>query len=96
MAVDPDVDIVMKTLDENRDKLPEGAYLKMCNALKRIHDKMYRRTRFTIHRNKIVIFYASCFLYVKLLKSLKILENETKYMFKSALTISGHYYPTAA
>jgi|UniRef100_A0A6C0CM21 hypothetical protein len=75
MAVDPNVDIVMKTLDENRDKLPEGAYLKMCNALKRIHDKMYRRTRFTIHRNKIVMFYASMF---SICKTIKVFKNFRK------------------
>ena len=75
MAVDPNVDIVMKTLDENRDKLPEGAYLKMCNALKRIHDKMYRRTRFTIHRNKIVMFYVSLF---SVCKTIKVFKNFRK------------------
>ena len=75
MAVAPNVDNVMKTLDENRDKLPEGAYLKMCNALKRIHDKMCRRKRFTIHRNKIVMFYASLF---SICKTIKVFKNFRK------------------
>lgn len=72
MTVDPDVVTMMKILDENRDKLSEGVYLKMCNALKRIHDKMSRRTRFTIHRNKIVIFYASLF---SVCKTIKVFKN---------------------
>ena len=75
MAVDPDVVTVMKTLDENRDKLSEGAYLKMCNALKRIHDKMCRRTRFSIHRNKIVMFYVSLF---SVCKTIKVFKNFRK------------------
>ena len=75
MAVDPDVVTVMKTLDENRDKLSEGVYLEMCNALKRIHDKMCRRTRFSIHRNKIVMFYVSLF---SVCKTIKVFKNFRK------------------
>ena len=40
MAVDPDLCIIMSAIDETKDHMPEGQYLKTCNAVKRIHDKL--------------------------------------------------------
>jgi hypothetical protein len=40
MAVDKDLLIVMNTIDETRDHMSEGQYLKTCDALRRIHKKL--------------------------------------------------------
>jgi len=42
MAVDKDLLIVMNTIDETRDHMSEGQYLKTCDAIKRIHRKLSR------------------------------------------------------
>ena len=42
MAVDKDLLIVMNTVDDTRDHMPEGQYLKTCDALKRVHKKLQR------------------------------------------------------
>ena len=40
MAVDKDLLIVMNTIDETRDHMSEGQYLKTCDALRRVHKKL--------------------------------------------------------
>ena len=42
MAVDEDLLIVMNTVDDTRDHMSEGQYLKTCNALQRVHKKLNR------------------------------------------------------
>ena len=42
MAIDTDVLTVMTTIDETRDHMSEGRYLRTCDALKRVHDKLKR------------------------------------------------------
>lgn len=42
MSIDPDLNIVMETLDEYRDKLPEGTYIRVCAAVKKLHNKLKR------------------------------------------------------
>jgi len=40
MAVDEDLLIVMNTIDETRDHMSEGQYLRTCNAIRRVHKKL--------------------------------------------------------
>jgi hypothetical protein len=40
MTVDKDLLIVMNTIDETRDHMSEGQYLKTCDALRRVHKKL--------------------------------------------------------
>lgn len=72
MAVDPDVNSIMKDVDDHKDKLPDGVYLKICNSLKRIHHKLCN-LKSKRNRNKdIVIFgYISLFSFCKWIKMLK-------------------------
>jgi hypothetical protein len=42
MAVDKDLIIVMTTIDEAKDQMPEGKYIETCDALRRIHKKLRR------------------------------------------------------
>lgn len=42
MAVDEDLLIVMNNVDDTRDHMSEGQYLKTCNALQRVHKKLNR------------------------------------------------------
>lgn len=42
MAVDKDLIIVMTTIDETKDQMPEGKYIETCDALRRIHKKLRR------------------------------------------------------
>jgi hypothetical protein len=74
MAVDKDLFIVMNTIDEVRDQMPEGKYLETCDALRRIHKKLRRPsiphpTEMRIPITKKILF---------LLSALKILESVKK------------------
>ena len=40
MTVDRDLLIVMNTIDETRDHMSEGQYLKTCDAIRRVHKKL--------------------------------------------------------
>lgn len=40
MSTDPDLCVVMETLDEYRNELPEGAYIRVCTSIKNLHNKL--------------------------------------------------------
>ena len=40
MTVDKDLLIVMNTIDETRDHMSEGQYIKTCDAIRRVHKKL--------------------------------------------------------
>ena len=42
MVVDQDLLIVMNTIDDTREHMSEGRYLRTCDAIKRLHDKLNR------------------------------------------------------
>jgi hypothetical protein len=72
MSVDPDVTNIMKLVDEHREKLPDGVYLKICNSLKRIHHKLYRpNDKILIHRKLVIFGYVSFFSICKWIKMIK-------------------------
>jgi len=78
MAVDKDLFIVMNTIDEVRDQMPEGKYLETCDALRRIHKKLRRPsiphpTEMRIPITKNILF---------LLSALKIVEKVVKIVSK--------------
>ena len=78
MAVDKDLFIVMNTIDEVRDQMPEGKYLETCDALRRIHKKLRRPsiphpTEMRIPITKNILF---------LLSALKIVEKVVKFVSK--------------
>ena len=73
-VVDKDLFIVMNTIDEARDHMPEGKYLETCDALRRIHKKLRRPsiphpTEMRIPITKKILF---------LLSALKIVEKVVK------------------
>jgi hypothetical protein len=78
MAVDKDLIIVMTTIDEAKDQMPEGKYLETCDALRRIHKKLRRPsiphpTEMRIPITKNILF---------LLSALKIVEKVVKIVSK--------------
>ena len=74
MAVDKDLFIVMNTIDEVRDQMPEGKYLETCDALRRIHKKLRRPS--IPHPTEIRIPITKKILF--LLSALKIVEKVVK------------------
>jgi hypothetical protein len=74
MAVDKDLLIVMNTIDETRDHMSEGKYLKTCDSLKRIHKKLKRPS--LPHLNEIRIPINKKILII--LSVLKLLESVKK------------------
>lgn len=74
MAVDKDLFIVMNTIDEARDHMPEGKYLETCDALRRIHKKLRRPS--IPHPTEIRIPITKKILF--LLSALKIVEKVVK------------------
>lgn len=40
MVVDTDLVIIMSTIDETKDHMSEGKYIKTCDAVKRIYEKI--------------------------------------------------------
>jgi len=78
MAVDKDLFIVMNTIDEVKEQMPEGKYIETCDALRRIHKKLRRPsiphpTEMRIPITKKILF---------LLSALKIVEKVVKIVSK--------------
>lgn len=78
MAVDKDLFIVMNTIDEVKEQMPEGKYIETCDALRRIHKKLRRPsiphpTEMRIPITKNILF---------LLSALKIVEKVVKIVSK--------------
>ena len=77
MAVDKDLIIVMATIDETKNQMPEGKYLETCDALRRIHKKLRRPS--IPHPNelqipitkKILFLFAGTISVIKLFDSVK-------------------------
>jgi hypothetical protein len=42
MAVDKDLLVVMNTIDDTKNHMSEGQYIKTCDSIKRIHKKLSR------------------------------------------------------
>ena len=78
MAVDKDLIIVMTTIDEAKDQMPEGKYLETCDALRRIHKKLRRPS--IPHPTEIRIPLTKNILF--LLSALKIVEKVVKIVSK--------------
>lgn len=70
MAIDRDVLIVMNTIDETRDHMSEGLYLKTCDALKRVHDKL-KRPKIPLPRTHILSAIFKFGTYVTAIKIFK-------------------------
>ena len=51
MSTDPDLCVVMETLDEYRNKLPEGTYVRVCTSIKNLHNKL-KKPRIVLPRFK--------------------------------------------
>ena len=77
MAVDKDLFIVMNTIDEVKDRMPEGKYIETCDALRRIHKKLRRPsiphpTEIRIPLTKQILFlFTGTISMIKLFDSVK-------------------------
>ena len=78
MAVDQDLLIVMNTIDETRDHMSEGEYLKTCDSLKRIHKKLKRTSLPHLNEIRIQIHTQILFLFTGTISVLKLLESVKK------------------
>ena len=74
MTVDKDLSIVMSTVDDTREHMPEGKYLETCDALRRIHKKLRRPS--IPHPTEIQIPITKKILLI--LSVLKLLESVKK------------------
>jgi len=81
MAVDKDLLIVMNTIDETRDHMSEGQYLKTCDALRRVHKKL-NSPKVPLprlnHRFTLKCFY----MFSYAISAVKIIENVVKNVSK--------------
>ena len=78
MAVDKDLIIVMNTIDEVRDQMPEGKYLETCDALRRIHKKLRRPSIPHPNEIRIPITKQILFLFMGTISVLKLFEPVKK------------------
>lgn len=78
MAVDKDLFIVMNTIDEVRDQMPEGKYLETCDALRRIHKKLRRPSIPHPNELRIPLTKHILFLLTGTISVLKLLESVKK------------------
>jgi len=69
MSIYPDLNVVMETIDDVKDHMPEGKYLETCNALRRIYKKL-RRPSIRIPITKKILF-----IFTGALSALKILDS---------------------
>jgi len=63
MSTDPDLCVVMETLDEYRNELPEGTYIKVCVSIKNIHNKLKKTNNSStqVQRNLCTGSYCSSY-----------------------------------
>jgi hypothetical protein len=73
MAVDKDLIIVMTTIDEAKNQMPEGKYLETCDALRRIHKKLRRPSIPHPNELRIPITKQILFLFAGSISVIKIL-----------------------
>ena len=78
MAVDKDLFIVMNTIDEVKDHMPEGKYIETCDALRRIHKKLRRPSIPHPTEIRIPITKQILFLFTGTISVLKLLESVKK------------------
>ena len=78
MAVDQDLLIVMNTIDETRDHMSEGKYLKTCNSLKRIHKKLKRPSLPHLNEIQIPITKKILYLFTVTMSAVKLIESIKK------------------
>ena len=75
MAVDEDLLVVMNTIDETRDHMSEGKYLKTCNSLKRIHKKLKRPSLPHLNEIRIPITKKILYLFTVTISAVKLIES---------------------
>jgi|TARA_B110000305_G_scaffold79657_1_gene89579 hypothetical protein len=78
MAVDEDLLVVMNTIDETRDHMSEGKYLKTCNSLKRIHKKLKRPSLPHLNEIQIPITKKILYLFTVTMSAVKLIESIKK------------------
>lgn len=78
MAVDKDLIIVMTTIDETKNQMPEGKYLETCDALRRIHKKLRRPSIPHPTEIRIPITKKILFLFAGTISVLKFFESFKK------------------
>jgi hypothetical protein len=78
MAVDEDLLVVMNTIDETRDHMSEGKYLKTCNSLKRIHKKLKRPSLPHLNEIQIPITKKILYLFTLTMSAVKLIESIKK------------------
>ena len=82
MAVDKDLFIVMNTIDEVKDHMPEGKYIETCDALRRIHKKLRRPSIPHPTELRIPITKQILFLFTGTISVIKIAEKVLKIVSK--------------
>ena len=82
MAVDKDLFIVMNTIDEVKEQMPEGKYIETCDALRRIHKKLRRPSIPHPTEIRIPLTKQILFLFTGTISVLKILESVKKKISK--------------
>ena len=82
MAVDKDLFIVMNTIDEVKDHMPEGKYIETCDALRRIHKKLRRPSIPHPNELRIPLTKQILFLFTGTISVLKIVEKVVKIVSK--------------
>jgi len=78
MAVDKDLFIVMNTIDEVKEQMPEGKYIETCDALRRIHKKLRRPSIPHPAEIRIPITKKILFLFTGTIYVLKLIESVKK------------------
>jgi hypothetical protein len=82
MAVDKDLFIVMNTIDEVKEQMPEGKYIETCDALRRIHKKLRRPSIPHPTELRIPITKQILFLFTGTISVIKIAEKVLKIVSK--------------
>ena len=78
MAVDKDLIIVMTTIDETKDQMPEGKYIETCDALRRIHKKLRRPSIPHPNELRIPLTKQILFLFSETISAFKFFQSIKK------------------
>ncbi len=71
MVVDQDLLIVMNTIDDTRERMSEGRYLRTCDAIKRLHDKLNRPKIHLPHLYMALMKFTASVTVINLIQAIK-------------------------
>jgi hypothetical protein len=75
MAVDKDLLVVMNTIDDTKNHMSEGQYIKTCDSIKRIHRKLSRPSLPIPDEFQVPLTKKLVYIFTVAVSTMKVIES---------------------